>query len=199
MPRPSGAPFPPSPSADAAPDRGDGAVARAADRYGVSEAALRTRLREDPSLRIDAFRCGVLHRPGADQRADSRHELIAQAFPLPTRSSCTASRTRQGTIYLDFNGHNVSNTLWNGLRRPGPGNLPNGSHPAMDLAGNGAAFTDAELLQVQDIYQRVAEDYAPFDVDVTTEEPPAARHRPLQRGRPGLRHPGPDQPERRRR
>ena len=45
----------------------------------------------------------------------------------------------------------------------------------MDLAGNGAGFTDAELLQIQDIYQRVAEDYAPFDVDVTTEEPPAAR------------------------
>ena len=52
--------------------------------------------------------------------------------------------------------------------------MPNGSHPAMDLAGNGASFTNAELLQVQDIYQRVAEDYAPFDVDVTTEEPPAA-------------------------
>ena len=44
----------------------------------------------------------------------------------------------------------------------------------MDLAGNGAAFNDAELMQIQDIYQRVAEDYAPFDVDVTTEEPPAA-------------------------
>ena len=58
-------------------------------------------------------------------------------------------------------------------RQPGTP-VPNGNHPAMDLAGNGATFTDAELLQVQDIYQRVAEDYAPFDVDVTTEEPPAA-------------------------
>ena len=52
--------------------------------------------------------------------------------------------------------------------------MPNGTHPAMDLGNNEAAFSDAELAQVQDIYQRVAEDYAPFDVDVTTEEPPAA-------------------------
>ena len=62
------------------------------------------------------------------------------------------------------------------------GTVPNGSHPAMDLAGNGASFTDTELLQIQDIYQRVAEDYAPFDVDVTTEEPPAASLDRAERG-----------------
>ena len=97
--------------------------------------------------------------------------VLAQSFPLPDTFLLHSKAGSSKTIYLDFTGHNVSNTAWNGA--PG-NNLPNGNHPAMDLAGNGAGFTDAELLQIQDIYQRVAEDYAPFDVDVTTEEPPAA-------------------------
>jgi hypothetical protein len=39
------------------------------------------------------------------------------------------------------------------------------------LDGNLNAFSDAELERIQYIWQRVAEDYAPFDVDVTTEPP----------------------------
>ena len=40
------------------------------------------------------------------------------------------------------------------------------------------------------MWQRVAEDYAAFDVDVTTQDPGDAADRPHQRRRPGLRHPG---------
>ncbi len=32
-------------------------------------------------------------------------------------------------------------------------------------------FTDTERTRIQQVWQRVAEDYAPFDVDVTTEYP----------------------------
>lgn len=42
--------------------------------------------------------------------------------------------------------------------------------PPFGLDGD-PAFSDAELRIIQDIWQRVAEDYAPFDVDVTTEQP----------------------------
>ena len=53
-----------------------------------------------------------------------------------------------------------------------------GDHPAWDPAGNGPTFTDSEKAAIQDIWQRVAEDYAPFDVDVTTQDPgEAAIHR----------------------
>lgn len=65
-------------------------------------------------------------------------------------------------IYLDFNGHVASNTAWYS------GTL---NAPAYDLDGNPGAFSDAELNNIKDIWQRVAEDYAPFDVDVTTQEP----------------------------
>ena len=43
--------------------------------------------------------------------------------------------------------------------------------PAYDLDGNPSSFSNAELDRIQDIWKLVAEDYAPFDVDVTTEDP----------------------------
>ena len=159
-------------SANAAPDAddraGDRAVARAADRYGVSERALRSRLSKDPALRLTAGGVAYLIDPAPTDADPEPARIVAQQFPLPDTFLLHSKPDSQRTIYLDFNGGDVSNTLWNG---PPGNNLPNGTHPAMDLAGNGAAFSDTELMQVQDVYQRVAEDYAPFDVDVTTEEP----------------------------
>ena len=157
--------------ADAAPDRGDGAVARAADNYGVSENGAAQPPPGGLELPADVRRLGVHRRTRGHRAARRPRRVTAQAFPLPDTFLLHSKPDSSKTIYLDFNGQNVSNTLWNG---PSGNNLPNGNHPAMDLAGNGNAFTNGELRQIQDIYQRVAEDYAPFDVDVTTQEPPAA-------------------------
>jgi hypothetical protein len=71
-------------------------------------------------------------------------------------------------IYLDFNGHTTSGTSWNDSTM--------GSSfysPAYDVDGNPSLFSDAELIRIQQIWQRVAADFAPFDVDVTLQEPPA--------------------------
>jgi PKD repeat protein len=69
-------------------------------------------------------------------------------------------------IYLDFDGALVSNTSWNSAY-----GLSVIDAKPFDLDGNPSAFSDAELQRIQNIWRRVAEDYAPFDVDVTTEEP----------------------------
>jgi hypothetical protein len=70
------------------------------------------------------------------------------------------------TIYIDFNGQTVSGTSWNSY---------NGGKdivaPAFSLDSDRTTFSDAERRRIYGIWQRVAEDYAPFDVDVTTEEP----------------------------
>ena len=50
------------------------------------------------------------------------------------------------------------------------------TQPAWDPGGNAAAFDDAERTAIQTIWQSVAEDYAPFDVDVTTADPGAGGH-----------------------
>lgn len=67
-------------------------------------------------------------------------------------------------IYLDFNGHVATNSAWYS------GTL---TAQAYDIDSNPSAFSDAELNNIKEIWQRVAEDYAPFDVDVTTQEPAA--------------------------
>jgi len=80
----------------------------------------------------------------------------------------------QRTIYIDFDGATVSNTLWNRAESQGGLGLANGTYGGFSLDANAASFNDAELATIQTVWQRVAEDYAPFDVDVTTEAPPAA-------------------------
>ncbi len=71
------------------------------------------------------------------------------------------------TLHLDFDGHTFApGTVWPGLA----GQRAN----AWDPAGDGPAFSDAERIRVQRIWQMVAEHYSFFDVDVTTREPPAS-------------------------
>lgn len=82
------------------------------------------------------------------------------ADPFALHSKPSSNRV----IYLDFNGHVASNTAWNS------GTL---TAQAYDTDGNPGAFSSAELSNIREIWQRVAEDYAPFDVDVTTQEPTA--------------------------
>lgn len=45
--------------------------------------------------------------------------------------------------------------------------------PAYDTDGDITRFSDNELIYIQEIWQRVAKDFSPFDVNVTLQEPPA--------------------------
>ncbi|MEO1433376.1 MAG: putative Ig domain-containing protein, partial [Cyanobacteria bacterium J06633_8] len=67
------------------------------------------------------------------------------------------------TIYLDFDGHVTENTGWKGGDRI--------ESPAYERDNNVNSFNDEEREEIQHIWQRVAEDFAPFNVNVTTEEP----------------------------
>ncbi|MCA8986603.1 MAG: cadherin domain-containing protein, partial [Planctomycetaceae bacterium] len=74
-------------------------------------------------------------------------------------------------IYLDFDGHVTNDTLgditgWNGGQRVD-------SQP-YDIDGDIFTFNDQELENIQRVWQQVIEDFIPFDVDVTTEEPALA-------------------------
>lgn len=74
------------------------------------------------------------------------------------------------TIYLDFDGNVTSGTSWNTSFTGGADIVT----PAFDFEGGASVFTDNELTTIQYVWQRVAEDYLPFNVDVTTEDPGAA-------------------------
>lgn len=72
------------------------------------------------------------------------------------------------TIYLDFNGHVTTGTTWNtGYYAEDPINSP-----AWSLDSDRSNFSETELATIGRIWQRVAEDFMPFQVNVTTVEPP---------------------------
>ena len=89
-------------------------------------------------------------------------ELVSLADTFLLHSNPNATKT----VYLDFDGNTTSGTSWNSSYGVDPI-----VSPAYDPDGDGALFTDNELTRIQRIWQRVAEDYSPFDINVTTEDP----------------------------
>ena len=74
--------------------------------------------------------------------------LTASAYSLPKLNSYSNT---SATIYLDFDGHSVTNTVWNG---------------GLPIICQAPSLTDA---QISEIFNRVAEDYRPFEVNITTD------------------------------
>ena len=83
---------------------------------------------------------------------------LAQTFELQSRPGS------QRTIYLDFDGRAISGTIWNDEF-----DEPPYTAAPFDLDGV-AGFGAEELTVIQSIWQRVAEDYAVFDVNVATKD-----------------------------
>lgn len=96
---------------------------------------------------------------------------------LPTPSAATTSPLEDTfslhslpgsnrTIFLDFDGHGLaSNNSWVDYQY-----LPTRSYSGFTLDADPAAFNNTELAYVQTVWRIVAEKYAAFDVDVTTED-----------------------------
>ena len=72
-------------------------------------------------------------------------------------------------MFLDFDGEIITGTAWNSSNNGNPIHAP-----AYDLDGNIFDFSTTEISRIVQIWERVAEDFAPFDVDVTTEDPGSA-------------------------
>ena len=70
------------------------------------------------------------------------------------------------TIYLDFDGHVTTGTDWNFSY-----GLDSIVSPPFDLDGDPTTFNQMELQRILISWQRTAEDFAPFDVNVTTRDP----------------------------
>ncbi len=83
------------------------------------------------------------------------------AFLLHTRPGAS------NVLYLDFDGHTFTDTAWGSGAYVGLPFDPSGN----DSPSTVANFTQDELDRIHEIWHRVAEDYAPFNIDVTTEEP----------------------------
>lgn len=93
----------------------------------------------------------------------------AASVPVSPFPSSLYYHSRPGSpnvLYLNFSGETVSGTVWNT-------SLGRTSIPAVAFSTDSdySTYSDSEQLAIRRIWQRVSEDYAPFDIDVTTERP----------------------------
>jgi hypothetical protein len=71
-------------------------------------------------------------------------------------------------VFLDFDGHTITGTAWN----TGTGRAATYIALPFDVESTAnPLFNSDELNRIHEIWHRIADDYAPFDIDVTTEEP----------------------------
>lgn len=98
------------------------------------------------------------------QGADSGGGSGSGGFSGSSALAVPAYSSRPGasvSLYLDFDGHLEAN--WGGYL--------NVATPAYDTDGIFTAFSTSELDNIHQIWQYVAEDYASFNINVTTVEP----------------------------
>jgi PKD repeat protein len=151
-----------------------GSTRRVAAWYGRTEAEFRALCQRERSLWAD--RQGRLHYVCAGLVTPAGGVGTATTSPdAQTTSSTTAEdpfllHSKSGAakvIYLDFDGHVTSGTSWNSSFTGGANIVT----PPYSTDGDTANFSTTELSNIRQIWQRVAEDFAPFDVDVTTQDP----------------------------
>ena len=88
--------------------------------------------------------------------AETTHELpvaLEDTFELHSKPDATK------VIYLDFDGHTI---MWLGEEF---------TYDPWNMEGDDTTFSDTERTIIQLTWQSVAEDFLPFDLDVTTEDP----------------------------
>lgn len=178
----AGVPTSPAPQSSAAQTQAEGkwsgeaAVGRLGTRLpevaranGLSEAALRNHFLSDATLKVDATdRLLYIEPPLAvgtlaavAPRASVFDATVDPANALLLHSKPGSNRV----IYLDFDGLTITGTAWN--------NSTGGDCYAdpYDSDGIPGSFSTSERNSIISVWRRVSEDYAAFDVDVTTEDP----------------------------
>jgi len=125
-----------------------------------------------PSLHADAAG-GILYACNlatADTAVQPEPPVIGEAaVPVSPFPASLVFHSRPGAanvLYINFTGETVSNTQWN-LE------IARAVIPAVAFSTDAdlTTFSDAEQVAIKRIWQRMAEDYAPFNIDVTTERP----------------------------
>jgi len=99
-------------------------------------------------------------------------EAAVAVSPFPPGLVFHSRPGAPNVLYLNFTGETVTNTQWNVVS-----NRAVFDAVAFSTDSDYSTFSDSEQTVIKRIWQRVAEDYAPFDIDVTTERPATFNNR----------------------
>src|SRR5690349_16215399 len=97
--------------------------------------------------------------------------VAAAGAPLTSVPALHSNPNAAAKLYLDFVG--AAATTWGTYSVP--------ATPAYDQDGDPSTFSSGELSSINQIWQRVAEKYSPFNIDVTTVDPGNYANRVAQR------------------
>lgn len=114
---------------------------------------------------------GLLPLKNAVLKTGTATDAISSSVAALTAAETFSLHSKPGAskvIYLDFDGHTTTGTSWNSSFTSGASIT---TPPYSDDSTISTNFSSTELANIHSIWQRVAEDYAPFDVDVTTQDP----------------------------
>lgn len=141
----------------------------AAEQAEVEVESFKKAARSDKHMRLDRdgralYVCQALPtQVGPDTTTFTSTALypLSQTFSLHSRPGAAK------VIYLDFKGHVTTGTSWNTTYAAGA----DITSPAFDTDGSPTTFSASEQAVIQEVWKRVSEDYAIWDIDVTTEDP----------------------------
>ena len=137
-----------------------------AAHYGMSVSEFNRNIRKDRTLWIDT-RGRLLYVEVPESASPANVDVHTQAnYPLGQTFLLQSRPGASKTLYLDFNGHTISGTAWNNSSGVDPMYAAPWSADA-----DRSNFSDSELMNIQAMWRQVAEDFAPFDINVTTEDP----------------------------
>ena len=142
-----------------------GTTELAAENAGMEPEELVEELVEDPTMFVTAdAMVGYLDVAPTSAELTEAAPLVAalagvDVFNLNSRP------TSGKVLYLDVNGHATTGDYWNSPVVTGIASIVSAPYV------NAATVSAAQRNEIYEIWQRVSEDYRPFDVNVTTSDP----------------------------
>ena len=147
----------------------EGQLESYAAEYNLTPVELANMLRNDLSMYITPDGrmlsvCPLAPDQDGEDGGDTPDIAFDPDIPLNDFLNLESNPGASKTIYLDFDGHHSVNDGWG----------HNIVFPAYNTAGGTGVFTDQEKSDIINHWREVVEDFAPYDVNVTTKDPGVA-------------------------
>ncbi len=137
-----------------------------AHAHGGTEAEWKAQI-NDKSVWIDRKGALFYKDPAPEKASLAAPAAVAatSAYPYAQTFLLHSNPTSTRKLYLDFDGHVATGTSWSSSTLTGT---------AFSIDADLTTFSNTEQDVIQQAWQHVSEDYAPFNIDVTTQDPGAA-------------------------